>query len=172
MRQVHGYLTGYRAAEVRPFKKSGLSTEGVSVISAKLKKGERAVQKLREWSPRLRCVVARALERDDAGRREYLFAPSKRSACYSRSGGGASWQDAMNAWIRSQDPAITEADLVTDHPLYFALQDVRPMAITAKLNQRAQDAYDSPPTRTRPPHTQELQPPPSETRVGHQVAPF
>lgn len=48
----------------------------------------------------------------------------------------------MNAWIRSQDPAITEADLVTDHPLYFALQDVRPMAITAKLNQRAQDAYD------------------------------
>ncbi|WP_198140085.1 hypothetical protein [Achromobacter xylosoxidans] len=139
---MFAYLTGYRAAEVRPFKKSGLSTEGVSVISAKRKKGERVVQKLREWSPRLRCVVARALERDDAGRREYLFAPSKRSACYSRSGWGASWQDAMNAWIRSQDPAITEADLVTDHPLYFALQDVRPMAITAKLNQRAQDAYD------------------------------
>ena len=103
---------------------------------------EWVVQKLREWSPRLRCVVARALERDDAARREYLFAPSKRSACYSRSGWGASWQDAMNAWIRSQDPDITETDLVTSHPLYFALQDVRPMAITAKLNQRAQDAYD------------------------------
>lgn len=139
---MFAYLTGFRASEVRPFKKVGLTAEGVAVVAAKRKKGERVVLKLREWSPRLRCVVARALDREDASRREYLFAPSKRSACYSRSGWGSSWQDAMNAWIRTQDPAVKETDLVTDHPLYFALQEIRPTAITKKMDERAQDVYD------------------------------
>lgn len=66
-------LTGYRGAEIRPFKKSELSAEGVSVISAKRNKGERVVQKLREWSPLPRCVLARAL----AGRHERLDSQSR-----------------------------------------------------------------------------------------------
>ena len=48
----------------------------------------------------------------------------------------------MNAWIRTQDPAVKETDLVTDHPLYFALQEIRPTAITKKMDERAQDVYD------------------------------
>lgn len=54
----------------------------------------------------------------------------------------------MNAWIPSQDPAIM-----------------------AKLNQRAQDAYDFGPHKPGH-HTQELRPTPGEARVGHRVAPF
>lgn len=138
------YLTGYRASEVRPFQKPGLRADGVVVLSAKRKKGKKPVEKVRNWSPKLRCVVARALERTDAGRLSpYLFAPSRaRSACYTRSGWGSSWQDAMNAWIRTQDKNVKEGDLVTDHPLYFTLQEIRPAAITRKLAQRAPDAYD------------------------------
>lgn len=48
----------------------------------------------------------------------------------------------MNAWIRSEDPTIKEDDLVTGHHLCFALQDVRPAAITSKLDGRAADACD------------------------------
>ncbi|SSW67222.1 hypothetical protein AVE30378_02511 [Achromobacter veterisilvae] len=138
------YLTGYRASEVRPFQKSGLRPDGAVVLSAKRKKGQKPVEKVRNWSRKLRCVVARALDRTDPGRLSpYLFAPSRaRSACYSRSGWGSSWQDAMNAWIRTRDTKVKEGDLVTDHALYFALQDIRPAAITRKLAQRAPDAYD------------------------------
>ena len=48
----------------------------------------------------------------------------------------------MNAWIRSQDPSVLDTELVTQHPLYFSLSDVRPAAVTVKLDQRASDAYD------------------------------
>jgi hypothetical protein len=48
----------------------------------------------------------------------------------------------MNAWIRSRDAAVLATDLVTDHPLYFSLQDVRPAAVTAKFEQRSADVYD------------------------------
>ncbi|SFX63605.1 hypothetical protein SAMN03097694_2687 [Janthinobacterium lividum] len=42
------YLTGFRAAEVRPFHISGKTKEGVLVTSAKRKKGQAEVLKLRE----------------------------------------------------------------------------------------------------------------------------
>jgi integrase len=58
------YLTGFRAAEVRPFHTnsttSGIKSEGVWVKNAKRKKGEVEIVKLREWSIRLHAVVARA----------------------------------------------------------------------------------------------------------------
>ena len=137
------YLTGFRAVEVRPFLKTGIRADGVVVLSAKRKKGQKVVEKARDWATRLRCVVARALAREDAAQSPFLFAPSRRrSTCYSRSGWGSSWQDAMNAWIRTQDGAVQEGDPVTGHQLYFALQDIRPAAISRKLEQRAADAYD------------------------------
>lgn len=80
------YLTGFRASETSPFLKAGLSAEGVKVLGAKRNKGEAPVWKLRQWSPRLRCVVARAPGRKDAARRIFLFAPSKRPLCCTRSG--------------------------------------------------------------------------------------
>lgn len=136
------YLTGFRAAEVRPFLKEGLQRDGVIVISAKRKKGETATLKRRYWSRRLHCVVQRALQRKDKIPTKYLFAATRRGACYSRSGWGSSWQDAMNAWIRTIDPSVKELDLVTEHDLYFSLQDIRPTAVTRKLEQQAHDAYD------------------------------
>lgn len=48
----------------------------------------------------------------------------------------------MNAWIRTQDPSVQETDLVTDNPLYFSLLDIRPAAVTRKLEKQAADAYD------------------------------
>lgn len=48
----------------------------------------------------------------------------------------------MNAWIRTIDPSVKELDLVTKHDLYFSLQDIRPAAVTRKLEQQAHDAYD------------------------------
>ena len=48
----------------------------------------------------------------------------------------------MNAWIRTYDGTVNEGDLVTDHDLYFALQDIRPTAISSKLEKQAKDAYD------------------------------
>lgn len=133
------YLTGFRAAEVRPFHVSGLTNEGVKVINAKRKKGEQEIVKVREWSTRLRVVVTRAKQTHKVDRL-YLFA-NLSGAPYSRSGWGSVWQDAMLAWISSQDSSVTTKNL-TDHALYFSLLDVRPAAITAKLKSRSADAYD------------------------------
>jgi hypothetical protein len=45
------YLTGFRAAEVRPFHVAGLGKDSVRVVSAKRKTSEDEVTKLRDWSP-------------------------------------------------------------------------------------------------------------------------
>ncbi|WP_048803899.1 hypothetical protein [Burkholderia multivorans] len=92
----------------------------------------------------------------------YLF-PNRRDQVYSKSGWTSVWQDAMYAYIGGFDPAIARefeekckreaaqrrgenADDVelklVNHPSYFALSDVRPAAITAKLDARDADAYD------------------------------
>lgn len=155
------YLTGFRAAEVRPFHMSGLTDAGVRVVSAKRKKGETQTVKLREWSPRLRVVVERA-KRDRKIGSIYLF-PNRRGQPYSKSGWTSVWQDAMYAYIGAFDPAVerefdakrkreaaqrrgeTAHDVelkLVGHPAYFALSDVRPAAITAKLESRDADAYD------------------------------
>ncbi|MFC6519703.1 hypothetical protein ACFQAT_07885 [Undibacterium arcticum] len=132
------YLTGFRAAEVRPFRITGLSNEGVRVLSAKRKKGEVEVVKLREWSTRLRVVVARAKQTHKV-ERMYLFA-NLTGGPYTRSGWGSVWKDAMLAWISSFD-TVDEKQLVK-HEAYFSLLDVRPAAITTKLRNRNADAYD------------------------------
>lgn len=160
------YLTGFRAAEIRPFHVSGLTTEGVRVISAKRKMGEDEVSKLREWSTRLRAVVERA-KRTHKTARLYLFA-NQRGQPYTRSGWGSSWADAMFEWIASYDPDVArhlaskkqweaeyrssrkkgaesgkfEGYKITSHPDYFSVQNIRPSAITAKLQNRDADAYD------------------------------
>ncbi|QVQ27029.1 hypothetical protein [Achromobacter deleyi] len=134
------YLTGFRSSETRPFLKSGLTEEGVSVLSTKRKKGQVEVLKVREWSKRLRVVVARSLDRKNTSS-PYLFAPTKQSEAYTRHGWASSWKDAQLAWILTHDAAVTEKTL-TGHPLYFNLQEIRPAAITTKITNRDQDAYD------------------------------
>ena len=161
------YLTGFRAAEVRPFHIDGKTKDGVLVKSAKRKKGQAEVMKLREWSTRLRVVVTRA-EQTHSVPRQFLFANSKGQA-YTRSGMGSMWQDAMFEWIASFDTVVAaalarkraaeleyivaykkglkvakyEADYrLADHAQYFSLQDIRPAAITTKLSNRNADAYD------------------------------
>lgn len=128
------YLTGFRAAEVRPFHASGLSDDGVMVLNAKRKKGEDEVTKIREWSTRLRTVVKRA-QQAHGRERMYLFA-NRHGKAYTRSGWGSVWQDAMLAWIGCDPKALVE------HPQYFSLLDIRPAAITAKINSRSADMYD------------------------------
>lgn len=128
------YLTGFRAAEVRPFHISGLTDEGVKVIGAKRKKGEDEVIKLREWSPRLHMVVKRA-QQAHGRERMYLFA-NRHGKAYTRSGWGSVWQDAMLAWIGCEPKELVE------HPQYFSLLDVRPAAITTKITKRSADMYD------------------------------
>ena len=161
------YLTGFRSAEVRPFRVSGLQTNGVKVVSAKRKMGEIEVTKLREWSTRLRTVVARAKQTHGTARM-YLFENSTGGA-YTRSGWGSVWSDAMFEWIASFDAAVAkelakrkewelayknaydrskvvakfESDFkLIDHPQYFSLMNIRPAAITTKLRNRDADAYD------------------------------
>ncbi|MGD1324937.1 hypothetical protein ACNHE5_08445 [Pandoraea pnomenusa] len=155
------YLTGFRAAEVRPYHMSGLSDEGVMVVSAKRKMGESETRKLRKWSPRLRVVVERA-KRERKVASVFLF-PNRSGRPYTKSGWNSVWQDAMYTYIGEKDAAIAEefkakkareaaqrrgeavADLdlqLTKHPEYFSLLDIRPAAITSKLEQRAADAYD------------------------------
>lgn len=128
------YLTGFRAAEVRPFHRSGLTVDGVKVVSAKRKKGEAEIVKLREWSTRLRVVVKRA---DQALGRErmYLFG-NRHGAAYSKSGWGSVWQDVMLAYIGCKPEELV------GHELYFSLLDVRPAAITTKIARRDADSYD------------------------------
>ncbi|HEY5800335.1 MAG TPA: hypothetical protein VIT92_08940 [Burkholderiaceae bacterium] len=157
------YLTGFRAAEVRPMRTSGLSDDGVRVVGAKRKKGEDAVHKVRDWSPKLRTVVARA-QQTHAAPREWLFA-SKVGKAYSSSGWSANWEDAMYGWIASFDESVA-ADLaarrawesarrkdkslpayksdftLSEHPSYFALGDGRPTAVTKKMKRRDEDVYD------------------------------
>ncbi|OTP79430.1 hypothetical protein [Caballeronia sordidicola] len=156
------YLTGFRAAEVRPFHMSGITAAGVKVASAKRKKGEHEVMKLRHWSLRLRVVVERA-KRDRKTESLFLF-PNLRGQPYSKSGWGSIWQDAMYSFIGEFDEAIAQefelkkmreaaqrkgkplaGELVlrlVDHPAYFSMLDIRPAAITTKLQNRDEDAYD------------------------------
>lgn len=134
------YLTGFRSSEARPYLKAGLTEEGVTVVSTKRKKGQIEVLKVREWSKRLRVVVARALDRKNTSS-PYLFAPSKRSEAYTRHGWASSWKDAQLAWIRTVDKTVKEKTL-TAHRLYFNLQHIRPAAITMKIVNRDEDAYD------------------------------
>lgn len=157
------FLTGFRAAEVRPFHRSGLSDDGVRVLSAKRKRGEDVVRKVRTWSPRLRCVVARAGQGKKTASL-FLFS-NQRGQIYSKSGWSSVWQDAMSVWIGSQDTTAAKAfeekkrreaakrrgeeaadhdgaNAIASHPMYFTLSDVRPAAITQKLADRSADAYD------------------------------
>jgi integrase len=156
------YLTGFRAAEVRPFHMAGITDEGVKVVGAKRKRGEAATLKLRSWSTRLRVVVERA-KRDRAVDSVFLF-PNRKGQTYSKSGWASVWQDAMYAFIGASDRAIAreygikkqrEAAqrvgkpitgefklLLTQHPMYFSMLDIRPAAITTKLENRDADAYD------------------------------
>jgi integrase len=160
------YLTGFRAAEIRPYHMAGITDAGVKVVNAKRKKGESETLKLRHWSTRLRVVVERA-KRDRKVASLFLF-PNRRGQPYSKSGWGSVWQDAMYTYIGGFDPAIaTEyeekkkreaaqriarrrdnptsetVDLqLTNHPAYFSMLDIRPAAITTKLENRDDDAYD------------------------------
>jgi hypothetical protein len=93
------YLTGFRAAEVRPSHVAGLVKEGVRVVSANRKMGEDEVTKLREWSPELRTVAARAKQAHTMSRL-FLFANAKGTP-YTKSGWGSLWADAMFDWIAS-----------------------------------------------------------------------
>ncbi|AUT68569.1 MULTISPECIES: hypothetical protein [Paraburkholderia] len=160
------YLTGFRAAEIRPYHMSGITGAGVKVVNAKRKKGESETLKLRHWSTRLRVVVERA-KRDRKVASLFLF-PNRRGQPYSKSGWGSVWQDAMYTYIGSFDPAIAKEfeakkmreaaqrianrvnspihggmDLqLTNHPAYFSMLDIRPVAITTKLENSDPDAYD------------------------------
>ena len=160
------YLTGFRAAEIRPFHMSGITDSGVKVANAKRKRGEDETLKLRHWSTRLRVVVERA-KRDRKVDSLFLF-PNRRGQPYSKSGWGSVWQDAMYAYVGQFDKAIAREheakkmheaaqrianrvnspirggmDLqLTKHPAYFSMLDIRPTAITAKLQNRDEDAYD------------------------------
>ncbi|MBF6987206.1 hypothetical protein [Cupriavidus sp. IK-TO18] len=165
------YLTGFRAAEVRPFHLSGLSDDGVRVVGAKRKKGEAEVIKVRDWSPRLRAVVERAKQtaaetstKKVVVKSLYLF-PNRKGQPYSKSGWGSVWQDAMWEWISTFDAeaakalrderaqsaarrkdgsagAWTSGYSIAEHKAYFSMLDIRPAAITTKLEQRSADAYD------------------------------
>ena len=191
---LFAYLTGYRTAEVRPVPKSACSPDGILVTSAKRKPGEIPVDKLREWTPRLRMVVKRIEEAQKymppvpskttnqlaqiasliangesakratalAGMKEstyyywikrikkdqrvkpkesdYLF-PNSSGGKYTKGGLSSTWQEAMIAYVTSLDPAVTLQTL-TAHKEYFSIMNIRPAAITTKLKQRADDAYD------------------------------
>ncbi len=137
---LFAYLTGFRAAEVRPFDMKGIKKEGVIVESAKRKKGEKVVMKLREWSPWLRTVVARAQQnRPFSG--SALFG-NKKGLAYTRSGWGSVWQDAMQAWIKTEAEKVNQPENQIRETLYFTLNDGRPTAITKKLERRDADVYD------------------------------
>ncbi|VVE45975.1 hypothetical protein [Pandoraea cepalis] len=146
---MFAYLTGFRAAEVRPFHRSGIRDDGVIVESAKRKRGDERVMKLRAWSPRLSVVVKRAQQ----GRRIPSMAlfGNRKGQAYTRSGWGSVWQDAQFAWIASFDRAVRAewedlerraAYLITGHSAYFTLNDGRPVAITEKLERREADVFD------------------------------
>jgi len=70
----------------------------------------------------------------------YLF-PTTSGTYYTKGGLTSTWQEVMLAYIAKFDPAVTEQTL-TKHPEYFSLMDIRPTAITTKLENRDEDAYD------------------------------
>lgn len=48
----------------------------------------------------------------------------------------------MRAWIAASDETALQLDSIVSHAQYFALQDVRPAAITKKMEQGSTDVYD------------------------------
>lgn len=122
---------------------------------------------VREWSTRLRVVVARSRQTHKVDRM-YLFANLSGGA-YTRSAWGTVWNEAMFGWIASFDQEVaaeltkkkaweakykapydkskkvakfkSEFKLI-EHEEYFSLLDIRPAAITTKLRNRNADAYD------------------------------
>ncbi|WP_042298934.1 hypothetical protein [Paraburkholderia kururiensis] len=158
------YLTGFRAAEIRPFHKPGITDEGVRVVSAKRKRGQEEIVKLCQWSKRLWAVVERA-KRDQKVASVFLF-PNRRGHPYTKSGWASVWQDAMYSFIGEFDNSIAreyeakkmheaahreprrqpdpQRHGVEDHkaPAYFSMLDIRPTTITAKLTNRDSNADD------------------------------
>lgn len=127
------YLTGFRAAEIRPFMRSGLSKKGVFVQSAKRHKGNDNVHKMRNLSMKLRCVVSRANSLQDDVASLYLF-PARSGQCFSKSGWATSWIKAMRVYLGTEE--------ATNHPEYFSLSNIRPVAISKKMEKRSADVYD------------------------------
>lgn len=132
---MFSFLTGFRAAEVRPFLKSGITDSGVFCVGAKRKKGESQVRKLRQWSMKLRCVVKRAEQREGKLTSVYLFF-NRNGTAYTRSGWGACWRGAWANYL-----GVPESE-VTKHEKYFNLADIRPASITEKITKREADVYD------------------------------
>jgi integrase len=90
------YLTGFRAAEVRPFHLSGIADAGVRLVSAKRKKGEQVTTKL--GTGRSVFESLRSARQDRKVESVFLF-PNRRGQAYSKSGWSSVWQDAMYAYI-------------------------------------------------------------------------
>jgi integrase len=70
----------------------------------------------------------------------YMF-PAAGGKCYTKGGLTSSWQEVMLAYVTNLDGTANEKTL-TQHTEYFAPLDIRPAAITTKLDKRSADAYD------------------------------
>lgn len=70
----------------------------------------------------------------------FMF-PAVGGRCYTKGGLTSSWQEVMLAYVASIDRDVSEKTL-TQHSEYFAPLDIRPAAITTKLDKRSADAYD------------------------------
>ncbi|WP_133303034.1 hypothetical protein [Cupriavidus lacunae] len=129
------------------------------------------VVKVRDWSARLHAVVERA-KRTAAETTTKKFVvqslyplPNRKGQPYSKSGWGSVWQDAMWEWISTIDAEAAEAlraeraqsaatrkdrsmgawtsgYSIAEHEAFFSTLDIRPAAITTKLERRSADAYD------------------------------
>jgi|APAra7269096714_1048519.scaffolds.fasta_scaffold00313_46 hypothetical protein len=79
-------------------------------------------------------------ERVRPSQSDYLF-PAVGGKCYTKGGLTSSWQEVMLAYVSALDETANESTL-TQHAEYFAPLDIRPAAITTKLDKGSADAYD------------------------------
>lgn len=70
----------------------------------------------------------------------YMF-PTATGKCYTKGGLTSSWHEVMLTYVTALDGTVSDKTLA-QHPEYFAPLDIRPAAITSKLDKRSPDAYD------------------------------
>lgn len=140
MALMTAYLCVRRSVEVRGMKRSQITSKGIEWVGAKRQGGQSEMRGLIHWSPRLRRTIdeALAIERYHGIESEFVFGnlSGKR---YTKGG----WKKSLSVLMQA---CVERAANRPGGPMQFqpfSLQDIRPMAVTVKLEKNAADVVDA-----------------------------
>jgi integrase len=131
------YLCVRRSVEVRDLRRHHITDEGIVWVAGKRQAGQPKRQVTIEWSPALRSLIdeALAIQRAPDATGDHVFG-TLRGARYTKGGWKANLSRLMQACVeRAKEQGIAFEP--------FSLQDLRPKAVSDKLDARHDDVLDA-----------------------------